>query len=114
MGSSLVSINILVTKLKEEIFSNTKNHHLQSFVSPSAYDTAWLAMIPHTLEHNSPLFKGCLEWLLENQNKEGYWGESINGLPTIDTLPATLTSMAVLRKWGTGIHNIENGMCHND
>ncbi|CAI9270106.1 unnamed protein product [Lactuca saligna] len=110
MESSLVSINILVTKLKEEIFSNTKNHHLQSFVSPSAYDTAWLAMIPHTLEHNSPLFKGCLEWLLLNQNEEGYWGESINGLPTIDTLPATLTSMAVLRKWGTGSHNIENGL----
>ncbi|KAL4562406.1 hypothetical protein LXL04_034609 [Taraxacum kok-saghyz] len=111
MGSnSLMSIHVLVTKLKEEMFSNTKNHHLHSFVSPSAYDTAWLAMIPHALDHNSPLFKGCLEWLLNNQNEEGYWGESINGLPTIDALPATLASMAVLRKWGAGPQNIEKGL----
>ncbi|KAI3510368.1 hypothetical protein L1887_17307 [Cichorium endivia] len=110
MCSSLASIHVLVTKFKEEMFLKTKNHHLQSFVSPSAYDTAWLAMIPHEMEHNRPLFKGCLEWLLNNQKENGSWGESVNGLPTIDALPATLASMAVLRKWGTGAENIEKGL----
>ncbi|KAI3677468.1 hypothetical protein L2E82_51682 [Cichorium intybus] len=110
MGSSLASIHVLVTKFKEEMFLKTKNQHLQSFVSPSAYDTAWLAMIPHEMENNRPLFKGCLEWLLNNQKENGSWGESVNGLPTLDALPATLASMAVLRKWGTGAENIEKGL----
>ena len=73
---------------------------------PSAYDTAWLAMIPHPQEHNTPLFKGCLEWLLHNQKEEGYWGD----LPTIDALPATLACMAALQKWGFGVENIEKGI----
>ncbi|GKC81264.1 geranyllinalool synthase, partial [Tanacetum coccineum] len=73
---------------------------------PSAYDTAWLAMIPHPQEHNTPLFKSCLEWLLNNQKEEGYWGD----VPTIDALPATLACMVVLRKWGFGTENIDKGL----
>ena len=112
MASSLASIEALVAKLKEEMFSKEKNDHLHySFVSPSAYDTAWLAMIPHPLEPSTPLFKSCVEWLLNNQNRQGYWGESMNGdLPTIDALPATLACMAVLQKWGLGAQNVEKGM----
>ncbi|KAI3829311.1 hypothetical protein L1987_03431 [Smallanthus sonchifolius] len=106
MDTSLASIHVLVTKLKEEMFSKE-----ESFVSPSAYDTAWLAMIPHPVEHDTPLFKGCLEWLVDNQTEEGYWGESVNGdLPAIDALPATLACMAVLQKWGLGAKNIEKGL----
>lgn len=111
MEPSLASIHALVTKLKKDLFSKVKseNHHL--FVSPSAYDTAWLAMIPHPVEHNNPLFRGCLEWLVDNQTEQGYWGESANGdLPTIDVLPATIASMVVLRKWGVGAKNIEKGI----
>ncbi|KVI00937.1 Terpene synthase, metal-binding domain-containing protein [Cynara cardunculus var. scolymus] len=108
MASSLASIEALVVKLKEEMFSD---HLHYSFVSRSAYDTAWLAMIPHPLEPTTPLFKSCLEWLLINQNRQGYWGESVNGdLPTIDALPATLVCMVVLQKWGLGVKNIEKGL----
>ncbi|PWA94009.1 geranyllinalool synthase [Artemisia annua] len=106
MEHSLASIQVLVTKLKSEIFSKQKSGHLHSFMPPSAYDTAWLAMIPHPQEHNTPLFKGCLEWLLHNQKEEGYWGD----LPTIDALPATLACMAALQKWGFGFKNIEKGL----
>ncbi|GKA76901.1 geranyllinalool synthase [Tanacetum coccineum] len=73
---------------------------------PSAYDTPWLALIPHPQEHSAPFFKGCLEWLLNNQKEEGYWGN----LPTINALPATLVCMVVLRKWGFGKENIEKGL----
>ncbi|MFS7905270.1 putative alpha-farnesene synthase [Helianthus anomalus] len=110
METSLDSIHLLVNKLKEEIFSRVKSEHHQSFVSPSAYDTAWVAMIPHPVEHNTPLFKGCLEWLVDNQHEEGFWGESIVGLPTIDAIPTTIACMAVLQKWGLGAKNIEKGI----
>ncbi|KAI3676680.1 hypothetical protein L1987_86293 [Smallanthus sonchifolius] len=108
MEPSLASILVLVSKLKEEMFSKIKSDHLQSFVSPSAYDTEWLAMIPHPLQHNTPLFK--VDWLVDNQKEEGYWGEFIYGdFPTIDALPATLVCMVVLQKWGLGAQNIEKG-----
>nr|AGN70888.1 geranyllinalool synthase [Grindelia hirsutula] len=114
MEHSLGSIHVLVTKLKQNMFSKTKgdNNNVYSFVSPSTYDTAWLAMIPHPLKHNTPLFKGCLEWILSNQNEEGYWGTSVKGgdRPIVDDLPATLVCMVVLRKWGLGVDNIEKGL----
>lgn len=106
METYLASIHVLVTKLKEDMFSCK---HLQSFVSPSAYDTAWLAMIPHPVEHDTPLFKSCLQWLVDNQKEEGYWGESINGNFAIDALPATIACMVALRKWGLGEKNIQKG-----
>ncbi|KAK1421922.1 hypothetical protein QVD17_24659 [Tagetes erecta] len=108
MDTYLASIHVLVTKLKKNMFSCER---LQSFVSPSAYDTAWLAMIPHLVEHNTPMFNDCLQWLLHNQNDHGYWGESINGdRPAIDALPATIVSMVVLHKWGLGPKNIQKGL----
>ncbi|XP_076910575.1 S-linalool synthase-like [Bidens hawaiensis] len=111
MEPSLASIHALVTKLKKELFSKVKSENHQLFVSPSAYDTAWLAMIPHPVEHYNPLFHGCLEWLVHNQKEEGYWGESGNGdLPPVDAISATIASMVVLRKWGVGAKNIEKGL----
>ncbi|KAL8259359.1 hypothetical protein R6Q59_027312 [Mikania micrantha] len=111
METSLASIHILVAKLKEEMFPKETSNRIQSFVSPSAYDTAWLAMIPHPTEQNAPLFKDSLEWLVDNQKKQGYWGETVNGdLPTIDALPATIACMVALQKWGLGTKNIEKGL----
>ncbi|RVX08508.1 (E,E)-geranyllinalool synthase [Vitis vinifera] len=43
MESSHSIIEALVRKIKDEMFSSVD---LYSFVSPSAYDTAWLAMVP--------------------------------------------------------------------
>nr|QYL01194.1 terpene synthase 4 [Stevia rebaudiana] len=111
MEPYLASIDTLVAKLKEEMFSKETSNHIQSFVSPSAYDTAWLAMIPHPVDHNIPLFKSCLEWLVDNQKEQGYWGESVNGdFPTIDALPATIACMVALQKWGIGTKNIKKGL----
>ena len=83
-----------------------------SFVSTSAYDTAWLAMIPDPKQNNHPLFRCCLDWILGNQKELGFWGGECgsDGLPTIDSLPATLACMVVLKKWDTGDANIKKGM----
>ncbi|KAF5944466.1 hypothetical protein HYC85_018543 [Camellia sinensis] len=108
MESSLFSIETLVKKIKEEMFTN---FDLYSFVSKSAYDTAWLAMIPSTQHCDHPMFKGCLDWILNNQKEEGFWGElDSNGVPTIDSLPATLACMVALKMWNVGGTNIKKGL----
>ena len=84
--------------------------HPYSFVSSSAYDTAWLAMIPAD-SYIQPMFKNCLEWLLNNQKQQGFWGQTdAFGKETIDSLPATLASMIALKKWNTGACMIQKGM----
>ncbi|XP_020222841.1 (E,E)-geranyllinalool synthase [Cajanus cajan] len=98
----------LIEKIKGKLFSSNVDPY--TFICPSAYDTAWLAMIPDS--HNTqPMFKNCLEWLLNNQNQEGFWGEcDAFGKPTLETLPATLVSIVALRKWNTGALMIDRGL----
>ncbi|KAI8001080.1 (E,E)-geranyllinalool synthase [Camellia lanceoleosa] len=108
MESSLFSIETLVKNIKEEMFTN---FDLYSFVSKSAYDTAWLAMIPSTQHCDHPMFKGCLDWILNNQKEEGFWGElDSNGVPSIDCLPATLACMVALKMWNVGDTYIKKGL----
>ncbi|XP_057510703.1 (E,E)-geranyllinalool synthase-like [Actinidia eriantha] len=110
MKSSLSSFETLVKKIKQsEMFSNFDPY---SFVSTSAYDTAWLAMIPNPKQKNHPLFGCCLDWILDNQKELGFWGGEYgsDGLPTIDSLPATLACMVVLKKWDIGDANIKKGL----
>ena len=105
------SIESKVEITKEKLFTNFDPY---SFVSPSAYDTAWLATIPD-YSHKScqPMFKNCLAWVLNNQNQLGFWGElDAFGKPTIESLPATLASMAALKKWNTGVSLIEKGILY--
>ncbi|KAE8707528.1 14-3-3-like protein [Hibiscus syriacus] len=59
MGRSKVSnIEASVKEIKEEMLSDTDPY---SFVSASAYDTAWLAMIPVDSDQTCFMFKECLE-----------------------------------------------------
>ena len=105
------SIEALVKEMKEEMLNIDDPY---SFVSPSAYDTAWLAMINPADSNNhpclSPMFKDCLVWVVNNQTEEGYWGEcDAHGNPTIDSLPSTLACVIALKKWNTGNKNIKRG-----
>lgn len=117
-SSSLSSIESLVNEIKKDLSSN--KHNFNTFVTKtSAYDTAWLAMIPYNNqeeeeeeESNGPMFESCLNWILNNQNELGFWGES-NGdqnLPTIDSLPTTLACMVALKKWNVGESHIRKGL----
>ena len=101
------SIHALVQKIKQKMFSNTD---LYSFISPSAYDTAWLAMIPDPHQPDRPMFAECLDWELNSQREEGFWGEFDGyGVPTIDCLPATLACMVALKRWNVGAKSIDKG-----
>ncbi|XAR66427.1 Alpha-farnesene synthase [Bertholletia excelsa] len=108
MESSLSSIQALVSQIKQEILSS---FNPSSFISPSAYDTAWLALVPCPNSPKSPLFKGCLNWVLKGQKEEGFWGEvGRDGLPAIDSLPATLACLVAIKKWGVGEQNLKRGV----
>ncbi|XP_027338125.1 (E,E)-geranyllinalool synthase-like [Abrus precatorius] len=108
MEIPLSSFQSRVQKIKRKIFSSDID--LYSFVCPSAYDTAWLAIIPDSRNPSHPMFKNYLDWLLNNQKPEGFWGECDTfGQPTIESLPATLASMVALKKWNTGKLLVEKG-----
>ncbi|PON90199.1 Squalene/phytoene synthase [Trema orientale] len=86
----------------------------QPTVSPSAYDTAWLAMIPDSHERFKPMFGNCLNWILNNQNQHyGFWGDcDVHGMPTIECLTATLACVVALNRWNIGTVMINKGLAY--
>ncbi|KAI9120593.1 hypothetical protein K1719_007626 [Acacia pycnantha] len=114
MDSTLCCIKSRVQKIKKMMFSPNVDPY--SFVSPSAYDTALLAMIPDSCSDDSdqnlkPMFRNCLNWLISNQKEQGFWGEcDAFGNPTVDALPATLASIVALKMWNTESLAIEKGL----
>ncbi|PON84631.1 S-linalool synthase [Trema orientale] len=130
------SVKNLVAKAKREVLSGlilNKQNEINPLrvLPPSAYDTAWLAMIPNPQHPDRPLFKGCLDWLLHNQKRAGFWGGNstaphddqyhdhhdrdgrhydylIN--PTIDCLSSTLACIIALRTWNVGDTAIDKGL----
>ncbi|XP_028796345.1 (E,E)-geranyllinalool synthase-like [Neltuma alba] len=116
MDSSLSGVmNRRAQKIKGTMFS--PNFDPYSFVSPSAYDTAWLAMIPDSFSDESddqsskPKFRNCLNWLMNNQKEQGFWGDcDAFGNPTIEALPATLSSIVALKMWNSGPLLVDKGL----
>ncbi|XP_047319088.1 S-linalool synthase-like [Impatiens glandulifera] len=107
------SIQSLVGEIKRDLMlSSTLSHFPTTFVSPSAYETAWLAMIPQDPQSiKGPMFKGCLDWIINNQKEGGFWGEEDQeGYPTIDALPSTLACIVALNMWAVGKENVTKGL----
>ncbi|KAL1210783.1 (E,E)-geranyllinalool synthase [Cardamine amara subsp. amara] len=118
-------LHTLVNEIKREIQLSNINLDPYSFVSPSAYDTAWLAMIEE--EDNvgddepKPMFQDCLDWILCNQNaREGFWGNSGRYTPVTDAgykdgeegmyiLTSTLACVVALHKWNIGSFHLHKG-----
>ncbi|KAJ8616328.1 hypothetical protein MRB53_035700 [Persea americana] len=96
-------IQVLLKKIKEELFSTVD---LCTYVSAAAYDTAWMAMIPHAEDPSRPMFPQCLEWMLYNQKEKGFWGDEL----TIECIPSTLACVVALKTWDVGLHNIHRGV----
>ncbi|XP_051134966.1 nezukol synthase KSL3-like isoform X2 [Andrographis paniculata] len=83
-------------------------------VSPSAYDTAWVAMVPGLGEYSGrprPRFEQCLQWVMENQNWDGSWGLN-PGHPSLvkDSLSCTLACVLALRTWNLGHRLLQRGL----
>nr|DAD22990.1 TPA_asm: hypothetical protein HUJ06_024453 [Nelumbo nucifera] len=102
-------IHELIKTIKEEMFPSSVD--IYNLISPSAYDTAWLIMIPDPQRPDRPMFQDCLNWILSNQNDQGFWGDYNNhDAPRIDCLPATLACVVALCRWNVGINNVHRGM----
>ncbi|KAK3024983.1 hypothetical protein RJ639_043247 [Escallonia herrerae] len=43
-------------------------------LSPSSYDTAWVAMVPSRGALKEPLFPESVDWIMQNQHPNGSWG----------------------------------------
>uniref|UniRef100_A0A0D9YTX0 Uncharacterized protein n=1 Tax=Oryza glumipatula TaxID=40148 RepID=A0A0D9YTX0_9ORYZ len=80
-------------------------------LSPSPYDTAWVAMVPLRGSSHNPSFPQCVDWILENQRDDGSW--SIDGSISTankDVLSSTLACVLALNKWNVGREHIRRGL----
>lgn len=113
-SAAISSVETQVKTIKEMMFS--ENIDPYQFVSPSAYDTAWLAIIPDSHHQNmKPMFQNCLNWVLNNQKQQGFWGEcDSHGMPSIECLIATLACIIALKKWDVGSEMIDKGKTYTD
>ncbi|PKU86965.1 Levopimaradiene synthase, chloroplastic [Dendrobium catenatum] len=78
-------------------------------ISPSAYDTAWIARIPSLNDPNKPQFPTTLQWILKNQLNDGSWGEP-SFFSLYDRLVCTLSCVLTLTLWKQGDELIANGL----
>lgn len=80
-------------------------------LSVSAYDTAWVAMVPSLHHFQAPCFPRCVDWISDNQLSDGSWGlpqQSIRWPK--DDLSSTLACILALKRWGVGEEQIDRGM----
>ncbi|KAJ0265825.1 hypothetical protein HA466_0020520 [Hirschfeldia incana] len=123
-GSSSDDLNALVNEIKSDIQLSIINFDPYSFVSPSAYDMAWFAMVEedHNVDDDAlkPMFQDSLDWILCNQHTgEGHWGNrgchtrvSDAGDENKDdmyTLTSTLACVLALHKWNIGCFHLNKG-----
>ena len=82
---------------------------------PSAYDTAWVAMVPAPAPAGSPpapRYAGCVDWILRSQRRDdGSWGPG-GGDPSLpkDALSSTLACVLALATWGVGGDAVARGI----
>jgi len=81
-------------------------------VTPSPYDTAWVAMVPLPGSGlQGPCFPQCVQWIMQNQHGNGSWGinefvQSANKY----ILLSTLACVIALKKWNVGPEHIKRGL----
>ncbi|KAL3512624.1 hypothetical protein ACH5RR_025341 [Cinchona calisaya] len=80
-------------------------------LSVSAYDTAWVAMVPSRDSPNKPSFPQCLDWIIENQQQDGSWGLlPKHPLLVNDSLSCTMACVLALTKWRVGEQLVTKGL----
>ncbi|GAB4852982.1 hypothetical protein Ancab_017171 [Ancistrocladus abbreviatus] len=80
-------------------------------LSVSAYDTAWVAMVPSANSPDTPCFPGSINWILENQVSDGSWGlPNRHPLLMKDALSSTLACVLALKRWNVGEEQMTKGL----
>lgn len=80
-------------------------------LSVSAYDTAWVAMVPSPRFSKAPCFPECLDWIIDNQLPDGSWTLA-HHKPSLtkDALLSTLACVLALRRWNVGEEYVKKGL----
>ncbi|KAI5067268.1 hypothetical protein GOP47_0017796 [Adiantum capillus-veneris] len=78
-------------------------------ISISAYDTAWVAMVPSLSGLSGPQFPKCLNWIINNQFTDGSWGDKELFL-AYDRVCSTVACLVALKTWNVGHENIQKGV----
>ncbi|KAI5340525.1 hypothetical protein L3X38_019799 [Prunus dulcis] len=102
------SVKYLLTKVKQDLLASSQVD-VYGLVPPSPYDTAWLSMVSNPQHSDKPLFQVCLDWVLQHQNRGGFWGENI-AHPTLECLTSTLACIVALTTWNVGHDAIQKGL----
>nr|AQT03468.1 levopimaradiene synthase [Ginkgo biloba] len=97
-------IETLITEIKAMFCSMSDGE-----ISPSAYDTAWIARVSAIDGFARPQFPQALEWVLNNQLADGSWGEESVFL-AYDRVLNTLASVITLKAWNTGNVHVQKGL----
>lgn len=91
-----MAIDIHIAEIQQ-----TLDHSLgKNLISRSAYDTARVAQLYYFDETHAAVFPESIEWVINNQNPDGSWGEDANGRYLFDKHLATLAAIAMFKHWG--------------
>ncbi|XP_052141628.1 ent-pimara-8(14),15-diene synthase isoform X5 [Oryza glaberrima] len=97
--------------MKNQLQDKIRKQLREVQLSPSSYDTAWVAMVPVQGSHQTPRFPQCIEWILQNQHDDGSWGINLPGsVVNKDILLCTLACVVALKRWNTGRDHISRGL----
>ncbi|XP_024532022.1 bifunctional diterpene synthase, chloroplastic-like [Selaginella moellendorffii] len=77
-------------------------------ISPSTYDTAWVARIPSDSDSSLPEFPEALEWIINSQLPDGSWDDDCH-LQLYDRVLSTLSCLITLKLWDIGHNSIAQG-----
>nr|UPQ49770.1 ent-copalyl diphosphate synthase [Phaeoceros carolinianus] len=77
-------------------------------ISISAYDTAWVALVPALDGSGKPQFPRSLEWIVNNQFADGSWGEA-DLFSAYDRVVNTVACVVALKTWNIGALNVTRG-----
>ncbi|KAM0863699.1 hypothetical protein ACQ4PT_044421 [Festuca glaucescens] len=68
-------------------------------------------MVPLPGSPQVPCFQQCVEWILQNQQRNGSWGlNHLDSTVNKDLLSSTLACVLALKKWSVGREHIRRGL----
>ncbi|BAF29818.1 ent-sandaracopimara-8(14),15-diene synthase, chloroplastic [Oryza sativa Japonica Group] len=108
VGGNVRSLQVMHSK---ELQAKIRKQLQRVELSPSLYDTAWVAMVPERSSSQAPCYPQCIEWILQNQHDDGSWGINSSSLSVNkDILLSTLACVVALKKWNAGSYHIKRGL----
>ncbi|KAL6642916.1 hypothetical protein ACP70R_021097 [Stipagrostis hirtigluma subsp. patula] len=78
-------------------------------ISVSAYDTAWVALVPRLDGGEGPQFPTTVRWIVDNQLPDGSWGDSAL-FSAYDRMTNTLACVVALTKWSLEPEKCKTGL----